>query len=423
MKSENRSQAFLRKRKMMLVLPLLVIPFLTMAFWALGGGSVTKDEKPVSSPGLNLDLPSSAIKDDKDDNKLSFYDRAQRDSAKLEEWMRNDPYYKNRKDTLEHEATNALQQITNTTATKFNQQLNSSPYETSDNDPEQKLMQKIALLQKELAKPTGKEIKPKPSELTAAGGDDVSKQMNRLQDMMEGLQPNEKEDPEMQRLGNTLDKILDIQHPQRVKERLKGKSLGQRGVVFTVNKTTAEEQISLFGMQKQNTGTGFYGIETSDTDTTEDNGIQASAYMGQTVVNGAVIKFRLLHDVYINGKLAPKGTFATGTASLDGERLNVEINSIRVGNTLLPVRLAVYDLDGLSGIYIPGAISRDIAKQSADNSLQLLELSTMDPSPKTQLVATGLNAGKNLLSRKAKQIKVFVKAGYKVLLKNTATGE
>ncbi len=38
MKRVQLSQAFLRKRKMMLVLPLLVIPFLTMAFWALGGG-------------------------------------------------------------------------------------------------------------------------------------------------------------------------------------------------------------------------------------------------------------------------------------------------------------------------------------------------------------------------------------------------
>ena len=45
MKNVQRSQAFLRKRKMMMVLPLLVLPFLTMAFWALGGGNAATIEK------------------------------------------------------------------------------------------------------------------------------------------------------------------------------------------------------------------------------------------------------------------------------------------------------------------------------------------------------------------------------------------
>ena len=75
-------------------------------------------------------------------------------------------------------------------------------------------------------------------------------------------------------------------------------------------------------------------------------------------------------------------------------------------------------MDGLPGIYIPGAISRDVTKQSADNSLQLMELSSMDPSIKAQAAAAGISTVKNMLSRKVKQIKVMVKSGYKVLLKN-----
>ena len=35
---EKHSAKFLRQRKMMLVLPVLIIPFVTMGFWALGGG-------------------------------------------------------------------------------------------------------------------------------------------------------------------------------------------------------------------------------------------------------------------------------------------------------------------------------------------------------------------------------------------------
>jgi len=34
----NHSEKFLKKRKALLVLPLLALPFITLAFWALGGG-------------------------------------------------------------------------------------------------------------------------------------------------------------------------------------------------------------------------------------------------------------------------------------------------------------------------------------------------------------------------------------------------
>src|SRR5258706_10063781 len=94
MKSEQRSQAFLRKRKMLVVLPLLVIPFLTMAFWAMGGGKGKDDQKQNIVQGLNLNLPDAKLKEDKLLDKLSFYDKADKDSIKLAEEMRNDPYYR-----------------------------------------------------------------------------------------------------------------------------------------------------------------------------------------------------------------------------------------------------------------------------------------------------------------------------------------
>ena len=125
-----------------------------------------------------------------------------------------------------------------------------------------------------------------------------------------------------------------------------------------------------------------------------------------------------LVDTCINGVLIPKDNFVFGIASLSDERLEVEINSIWNNKSIFPVKLEVYDMNGLPGVYVPGAISRDVTKQSADNSLQLMELSVMDPSIKAQAAAAGISTVKNMLSRKVKQIKVMVKAGYKVLLKN-----
>ncbi|MEP7376189.1 MAG: conjugative transposon protein TraM [Chitinophagaceae bacterium] len=417
MKSAERSQAFLRKRKMMLVMPLLVIPFLTMAFWVMGGGKGTGSVKPSGNrQGLNLNLPDANLKEDKLSDKLSFYDKADKDSMKLEEWMRSDPYYKADTGKI---IPDELEQLATTTASKYNQQLNASPYETSGNDPEQKIMQKLSLLEKELNK------RPAMNDETVIEKDKdfdpaFSNEVDRLESMMGVMNKTDTEDPEMKQLDNTLNKILDIQHPERLKDRAKEKSLKNKEQVFAVSKEPREESISLLdtGKKKADIETGFYGSTDEPVADEGNNAIEAVVHENQTLVNGAVVKLRLLNDIYINGSLIPKGNFVFGIASLNDERLHIEINSIRCNQSLFTVKLEVFDIDGLPGIYIPGAITRDVAKQTADNSLQLMELSTMDPSLKAQAAAASINTAKSLLSKKVKLVKVMVKAGYRVLLKD-----
>jgi len=48
-------------------------------------------------------------------------------------------------------------------------------------------------------------------------------------------------------------------------------------------------------------------------------------------------------------------------------------------NSLFPVQLSVYDIDGMDGIYIPGAITRDVAKQYTDRAIQGIGQTTLDP--------------------------------------------
>lgn len=374
-----------KQRKMMLVLPLLIIPFLTMAFWALGGGK-GKSEVPVTK-GLNLDLPDANLKEDKSMDKLSFYDKADKDSLKLEEWMRNDPYFK--KDTApELSFPNEIEEITNTTASKYNQRLNTSVYEKPVNNPEDQIMQKLKLLQDELNKPAPIENIVKEEDTFVS----LPKYDNTTQ-----------EDPEINQLNGTLDKILDIQYPERVKQR----SILNKETVYAVRKEPGPDTLVK----------GFFSY-SDEKEMTEQNAVEAVIAANQTIVNGAVVKFRTINDIYVNGRLVPKDNIISGIASLDGERLIVEISSIRSGKNLFNVKLEVYDMDGLPGIYIPGTINRDVAKESANNSLTLMDMGSLDPSLKAQATATGIGALKSLISKKVKLVKVQVKTGYKVLLKN-----
>jgi conjugative transposon TraM protein len=419
MSSVQRSQAFLRKRKMMLVLPLLIIPFLTMAFWALGGGQAKNEIAGTKQEGLNLNLPDAKMKDDNLTDKLSFYDKADRDSARLEEWMRTDPYYKQAEDTS-FLPVNELEVLTQNSASKYNQRLNSSPYETTSNNPEQKLMQKLALLQKEINKQPEASVNENPDATNYKQDEEFSGEVDRLENMLFTMNKTNTGDPEMQQLNGTLEKILDIQHPQRVREKLKEKSLQHKQVVYAVTTQPVLANVSLMDTNKikTNTANKFYDLEKDNSIAEEGLAIEAVVHGNQTLVNGAVIQLRLTTDIFINGALIPKGNPINGTAALNNERLEVEISSIRYKNTLFPVKLELYDMDGLPGIYIPGSISRDVAKNSADNSLQLMELTTLDPSLKAQAAAAGINTLKSLMSRKVKQVKVMVKEGYKVLLKD-----
>jgi conjugative transposon TraM protein len=310
--------------------------------------------------------------------------------------------------------------MTMASANKYNQKLITTPYGSASASPEEKLLEKIALLQNQLNKPEISVTDETDAQSFSISDDEFTGQVSKLEEMMKGMSTGNAEDPEIKQLGNTLDKILDIQYPQRVKDRLKEKSLQQNETVFPVRKFSSVTSISLLdtGKRKSNNNIAFYGINDEKEIETDDNAIEAVVPENTILVNGAVLKLRLVSDIYINGVLIPRNNIVSGLVALDNERLHVEISSIRFNNSLFPVKLEVFDLDGLAGIYIPGAISRDVAKQSADNSLQLMELTTLDPSIKAQAAAAGVNTVKSLLSRKVKQVKVMVKAGYKVLLRD-----
>ena len=418
---EKHSAKFLRQRKMMLVLPVLIIPFVTMGFWALGGGQdQAKNNLADNNKGLNLQLPDANLKDDKNADKLSFYNEADADSLKRDELLRNDPYYKDsiisRRNIIMSDTGNLL-----STAPLYSG-LNPSPYNKTADANEQRIYQKINEINKQINKPDNDtQINNNPNQPATNNdsNEQFSNEVDRLQNMMQQMNGSPEADPEMQQLNGTLEKILDIQHPDRVKERLKEKSLKNKEQVFIVTKQSVKDNISLLDTSKtkKDVENKFFSAE-EDADSEEQNTIEAVVHQTQTLVNGAVVKMRLLNDIYINGSSIPKGNFVFGIAELNDERLEINISSIRNNNSIFPVKLEVFDMDGLPGIYIPGAISRDVAKQTTDNGLQQLELTSMDPSFKAQAATTGINAAKSLLSKKVKQVKVLVKAGYKVLLRD-----
>lgn len=427
---QQHSTKLLRQRKFLLILPLLVIPFITLAFWALGGGKVSDAQAAQGNTqtGLNLELPGANLKEGEEVDKLGYYEKAAADSARLLELMKNDPYFY-KPIYAEDSLANAFSVFdTSHSPSPYiaGHETGSSAYNSNQyKDPnEAKVYQKLAQLNAAINETSASSKINEGGYLPnnnspALQGADVDRLEQMMQEMNNG---GNSEDGEMKQLNGMLEKILNIQHPERMKEKQKEKSIQNKDEVYPVSTVASKASVSLLDTVKQQSkkteDNGFFGVSNPPNESDVQNGIQAVVHETQTLVNGAVIKIRLLNDVYISGQLIPKDNFVFGIASLNNERLEVNINSIRNKYSLFPVKLEVYDMDGLPGIYIPGATTRDVAKQSTDNALQSVALNSLDPSVGAQAAAAGIETAKTLLSNKVKLIKVQVKAGYKILLKD-----
>lgn len=427
-----------KQRQFLLVLPVLVLPFITFLLWSIGlvGSTQTKAQEAAVLHGLNAHLPDARLKEDQHWNKLSFYEQADKDSAKYKEQLKNDPYYSFKK--LDTNPANS-HSLYSHPGLDYDPSPRSNHTYTDAN--EEKVNQKLAELNKALnqsatASQAGTLNYKTPAKpmITSVNTPDV----NRLETMLTSMnQKDTGSDPEMQQLSGMMDKILDIQHPERVKERIKGPSEQHTQVVFPVTMHHNSDTVSLLQAVHENSNApdtaiqkkdnvqeviapsnAFYSLDNTGSIDEKQNAIPAVVQETQTIVSGAPVKLRLTGDVYINGILIHKDNFIYGMASLNGERLNISIHTIRYQHNILPVALSVYDMDGLSGIYIPGAITREVAKQSADEATQSIGLTTMDPSIAAQAASAGIQAAKTLVSKKIKLVKVTVKAGYQVLLRD-----
>lgn len=406
MKSNAQAQKG-KRRKLLLLLPLFILPFVTLLFWAMGGGSGSP-EGTETKKGFNLRLPSAQFREDKAMDKLHYYDQASQDSTTLEELRKKDPNYRFAG------SDSAAAAVAETGGLKM------EPYQSPQ---EEKVYHRLEALQRAISQPAPS---TPPSVRLDSPQPDTSRYEAEMNQLLQSVDTPSEPDPEMQQISGMLETILDLQYPQRMEQKLKEASARNRGRIYGV--ATQQEQNligSISTIQDTITGlfargnghAGFYGLE-DQTAMLQDNAIQAVVAETQTVVNGATVKMLLAQDIYVNGNKIPRNTYIYGTASLKGERLAVAITTIRHGNSIYPVELAVFDLDGLGGIYIPGAINRDVAKASADRSVQTLGVTTLSDSWGAQAAGAGIEAAKGLFSRKVKLIKVTLKAGYGILLKD-----
>jgi hypothetical protein len=343
---ENRKKR--DKRKILLVMPVLILPFLALAFYAMGGGKGLQSDQ-VKQHGINSTLPDASFSKEKPTDKLGIYHLADKDSLKTEDGR--------------------LDQIADRLG------FNAIPKD----DPTKEIDLKLQALNNQINAPIEK-TGPAPYRERTVTVPGMKSDVDRLEQLMSSMQSANGEDPEMKQLSGMLEKVLDIQHPERIRD----------AYIKQVNPAPEE----LFAA------------------------IPAQIAEKQTLVQGGVIKLVLTDSITLGDIKLPKGQLLFGLCNLTNQRLLVDIKTIRMNNNIIPVDLSIYSLDGIKGIAAPDAVVNNAIYGGADDAVRSLQLLTMDQSVGMQAAGAGIDAAKGLFSKKARRVKMKVKAGFPLLLRN-----
>ena len=96
---------------------------------------------------------------------------------------------------------------------------------------------------------------------------------------------------------------------------------------------------------------------------------------GLTGYAGSRIRLRLLDDMQAGPWLIRKNTYLYALISgFNGQRVTLSVKSIVYQDKILPVKLEVYDLDGLEGLYVPESAFRDFTKDASTNVIQGVDM-------------------------------------------------
>ncbi|MES2456843.1 MAG: conjugative transposon protein TraM [Bacteroidota bacterium] len=350
--TNKRLHIHLDRRKLLFIVPIAVI-LLGLTGYGLYEWQNSKAEKAAPKKGINTALPAAQFTEKEPEGKMAYYDKARQDST--------------------HNDTAGLSYA----AEKMG-------FGKRPDDQTARITEKLAAINREINTPyvAPKTYAPGLPVSSVQQAAPISKDVDRLETLMKNMQEHSgADDPEMVQLNTMMDKILQIQNPDIVRNEVKAMVPPAADTLFKT--------------------------------------ISAEIASAQKVTQGSVVEIRLLDSVLLNGQRIPKGHTLFGLASFSNQRMNLEIKNIRLGNQVIPVNLTVYDKrDAMVGIFAPEALLSEAIASGGSGAIGSLGISGFDLT--TQLAGAGIDAAKSLLTKKIKRIKQPLKGGYPLLIRDNA---
>lgn len=391
---------------MLLWMPLVVVPLLTLLFFVGGGGKGRA--AMVVAAGFLKRLPGAVVGEVTKLDKMGYYELAKRDSLAARQRMVIQSNYARQLgfgDADENvrrvkEKLEVLKRVVRGPA---------SPGLVNAHAPA------LPVLVKGPAPAS-------PPQVVMPGEREVGRpvELGRLATVMRALQRDEGGSEEMRELSGVVEKLLALQRGQVDTGRRVVGSLGPGfaaggvaaggftagGFAAAGSMTAARAVLPVRALPEvEDTAGGF-----------DSSRIEAMVPEEMVLVSGGELRLELVRDVLIGRQRVPAGTPVFGTVSLSGERLRVAIGAVACDGRMLLVGLEVEDEDGMPGIYIPGAPVSEALRESAGQELGSLGSGVLSPTLAGQAAGAGVMLARSLIGKKIRPVKVTIPAGYRVLL-------
>ena len=149
-------------------------------------------------------------------------------------------------------------------------------------------------------------------------------------------------------------------------------------------------------------------------------------------VDGSRVRLRLLDDIEINDVVVPKGCYLYATMSGFGsQRVKGNVQSIMVDDDIVKVSLALYDTDGLEGLYVPSSqfreTTKDVGSGALSNTSSLTNSSTTSGNSLAtwgaQTITNAVQKTSNAISKAIKKNNAKLKYGTFVYLINSRSNK
>lgn len=108
---------------------------------------------------------------------------------------------------------------------------------------------------------------------------------------------------------------------------------------------------------------------------TEDNSlVKSDTYSGvihntQLVKTGRTAIFRTKQEICYGDNIIPKNTLLSGVVQMNGSRINIKMEYVRIGSEIISIPLDVYGMDGLPGIPINYDSAQQILSSNTTNEV------------------------------------------------------
>jgi conjugative transposon TraM protein len=315
------------------VLPIILVPFLCLFFYAWHSGFGKPKQKAIEKNGLNNSVGevSSAVKKKQLADKLDAY----------------------RNTFKEADGLSAVNIIPTSGA-------KSSSFQGSASDSAKRKLDSIRRLMGKRFRTTA----PEHHDQVLAGQLNNLPQIRRSRPLV-SPEPRDRDPMEMFKAQMAyMDSLGKENDPALKAEKLK-KEAAEKLAALKLN----EQRLSVTKAVDQPDG--------FNTVVPQKNGGFINAAIDEDVTGyaGSRLRLKLLDDIVAGNNVVKKGTYLYALVSgFSQQRVTLSVTTILSDGKILPVKLELYDLDGLPGLYVPSSAFRDFTKDLGSNSVQGVSL-------------------------------------------------